>query len=229
MNAKSTAVVTCWLVMSIAGGCICGRSFYHRIESLDNVEVTASASNTQTSISDVGQCARLCRQQDCVYLRHDGDICSLYDVLVTASSSPAHGAIYYRETCPTGLGYVFAESTNLCFKISPASELKDWDDSFTACQDDGGRLAVLDTDTRHSFFKSYLSDGGYGTSTVWVGMNKSTTSGPFRWLTGSTHTTQWDSVEPDYVSYQNCVYFYYRDLVDTECYDPRRRLCEIVL
>ncbi|XP_046555948.1 C-type lectin lectoxin-Phi1-like [Haliotis rubra] len=229
MDATSTAAVICWLVMSIAGGCICGRSFYRRIESLDNMEVTASASTTQTIISSLGQCARLCRQQDCVYLRHEGDVCSLYDVLVTVSSSPAHGAIYYRETCPTGLGYVFAESANLCFKVSPASDTKDWEESLNACRDDGGRLAVIDTDARHIFFKTHLSDGGVGTDTVWVGMNKSTTSGPFRWLTGSTHTTQWDAVEPDYVSYQNCVYLYYKNLVDTECNSQRRRLCEFVL
>ncbi|XP_046558718.1 C-type lectin lectoxin-Lio2-like [Haliotis rubra] len=225
MHVKSTAVIVGWFLVTIVQRCINGRTYYYRMESLDNREVTEVPSKTYTSISDVGQCARLCRQQDCVYLRHDGDVCSLYDVLIHVGLSPAPGAIYYR-TCPTRLGFVFAESTNLSFKVR--TETKTWEDSHNTCYGDGGRLVVLDTDDKHNYVKNYIMEDT-GTSTVWVGMNKSTTSGPFRWLTGSTHTTKWDVGEPDYVSHQNCVYLYRKDLVDTECYHPRRSICEIVL
>ncbi|XP_071088131.1 C-type lectin domain family 7 member A-like [Haliotis cracherodii] len=228
MDVKSTAVITGWFLLSIFQVCIGGRTFYHRVESLDNREVTESASNTHTRIPSVGQCARLCRQQDCVYLRHNGDVCSLYDALVNASSSPAQGAVYYRNTCPTGLGYVFAESTNLCFKLTPSTE--QWGGCRDTCSAEGGRLMVLDTDIRHNYIKHYIIEvARIGTNTAWVGMNKTTTSGPFRWSTESTHTTKWDSGEPDYVSYQNCVYLYYKDLVDADCGASRRCVCEIVL
>ncbi|XP_046339796.1 C-type lectin lectoxin-Phi1-like isoform X1 [Haliotis rufescens] len=230
MDVKSTAVITGWFLLSIFQVCICGRTFYHRVESLDNREVMESASSYQTSVPSVGKCARLCRQQDCVYLRHNGDVCSLYDVLVNASSSPAQGAVYYRNTCPTGLGYVFAESINICFKVSPASELKDWEASLNACHAEDGRLVALDTDARHNYIKNYIIEvAGIGTSPVWVGLNKTTTTGPFRWLSGSNHTTKWDYAEPDYLSFQNCVYLYYKDLVDTECDSRKRYVCELVL
>ncbi|XP_067664051.1 C-type lectin domain family 18 member A-like [Haliotis asinina] len=226
MDAKSTAVIVGWFLVTVLQRCMCGRKYYYRVENLDNREVTEVPFQTYTSTSDVGHCARLCRQQDCVYLRHDGDVCSLYYALNNGGLSPAPGAIYYRNTCPTRLGFVFAESTNLCFKLR--TETKTWDESQNTCDGDGGRLVVLDTDDKYNYVKNYIMEG-FGTLTVWVGMKKSTTIGPFRWLTGSTHTTKWDSGEPDYVSFQNCVYLYHKDLVDRECSEQRRFVCEIFL
>uniref|UniRef100_A0A667X6X6 Mannose receptor, C type 1b n=1 Tax=Myripristis murdjan TaxID=586833 RepID=A0A667X6X6_9TELE len=79
-----------------------------------------------------------------------------------------------------------------CFHLN--RDKKTWSQALTECRKDGGELARVDNVEDKSFFISQI---GYATDELWIGLNDKKTEGLFDWSDHSTVTfTSWESGEP---------------------------------
>ncbi|KAI8493661.1 Collectin-11 [Branchiostoma belcheri] len=87
--------------------------------------------------------------------------------------------------CPSGYK-LYCENPDMCYKIS--TDGKNYTDARSACQADGGRLAMPKDKATNDF----LAKAGY-TNFVWIGLTDQATEGTWVWEDGTKLGTGWNN------------------------------------
>ncbi|XP_078696296.1 low affinity immunoglobulin epsilon Fc receptor-like [Branchiostoma floridae x Branchiostoma belcheri] len=93
--------------------------------------------------------------------------------------------------CPSGYEW-FCEKPDMCYKFSTKTGYKDYTDAKSACQADGGRLA-MPKDKATNDFLAKLVKGRYTLSDAWIGLTDQVTKGTWVWEDGEKLGTDWNN------------------------------------
>jgi hypothetical protein len=116
------------------------------------------------------------------------------------------------------------EKTDYCLE-SPAR----WDVAQRTCVQNGGELAMLDTDAENTTLFKHLGVK-MALSNIWIGLNDQAIEGQFRWISGEPlEISIWHPGEPnDFEGAEDCVEWVTADARwnDRRCSDALPALCE---
>ena len=128
---------------------------------------------------------------------------------------------YVSSRCPSGFSKSYYTS---CFRLTSS---RTWLDARTECSNWGGWLVTI----RNYDWNSYIHNNYAKDSRRWIGLNDIDSEGNWKWLSGSSSYTRWDSGEPNNANNEDCVEIatnaYWNDEGCNDNDKKRSGVCEI--
>ncbi|XP_069128583.1 C-type lectin domain family 17, member A-like [Argopecten irradians] len=137
----------------------------------------------------------------------------------------------WEERCCHLAGYAWMEDGPLCVKMH--SNSVNWDTAKTLCEQDHGRLAILDNAKLHQAYFNYGGDGYR--DAAWIGVTDQDTEGSWVWLNGADlNTSYWSFVQlnnydgylPDKFNADCAATGGYGGIIDLHCLKTKPFICQ---
>ncbi|OWF48369.1 C-type lectin domain family 4 member M-like [Mizuhopecten yessoensis] len=149
-------------------------------------------------VATLVQCATLCGVYEiCYVFEYDGEtnLCHVFNGFQPFSGNEVfpHGqrSVYKDIEGCVRSGYILFRDGHLCFKLF--RESRTWGDAFTACQNDGGRLIVLQTSKQIEYILNVTEISGIRYH--WIGLTDRKFEGEWTYIDDKGfNETIWPSV-----------------------------------